>query len=157
MSPWFWLAAVGLGLLAMVFLGQDRLLYFPERAAVEQVASAGLRPWPSVQDFRGLVAEPTGPVRGTAIVFHGNAGHVGHRAFYARALSPLGFRVILAEYPGYGPRAGKPGKQASSRTPASSSPSRTAGMAGRCCWWANRSEPRWPPLPASGNASARRG
>jgi hypothetical protein len=110
MSSWFWIAAVCLGLLALVFLGQDRLLYFPERATVEQVASPGLRPWPSAQDFRGLVAEPTGPVRGTAIVFHGNAGHVGHRAFYAQALSPLGFRVILAEYPGYGPRAGKPGE-----------------------------------------------
>jgi len=110
MSSWLWIAAVCLGLLAVVFFGQDRLLYFPERATVEQVASAGLRPWPSAQDFRGLVAEPTGPVRGTAIVFHGNAGHVGHRAFYAQALSPLGFRVILAEYPGYGPRAGKPGE-----------------------------------------------
>ena len=50
--------------------------------------------------------------RGTAIVFHGNAGHAGHRAYYARALTPLGLRVILAEYPGYGPRAGQPGEQA---------------------------------------------
>jgi pimeloyl-ACP methyl ester carboxylesterase len=74
------------------------------------VADARLRPWPSAQEFRGLVAEPAGPVRGTAIVFHGNAGHVGHRAFYARALTPLGLRVILAEYPGYGPRPGKPGQ-----------------------------------------------
>jgi pimeloyl-ACP methyl ester carboxylesterase len=75
------------------------------------VAGAGLRPWPSAKDFRGLVAEPAGAVRGTAIVFHGNAGHAGHRAFYAQALTPLGWRVILAEYPGYGPRAGKPGER----------------------------------------------
>src|SRR5262249_37176034 len=68
------------------------------------------RPWPSAQEFRGLVAEPAAPARGTAIVFHGNAGHVGHRAFYANALTPLGLRVILAEYPGYGPRPGKPGQ-----------------------------------------------
>ena len=40
------------------------------------VASAGLRAWPSAQDFRGLVAEPAGAVRGTAIVFHGNADPV---------------------------------------------------------------------------------
>ena len=44
------------------------------------------------------------------IVFHGNAGHVGHRAFYTQALTPLDWRVILAEYPGYGPRAGRPGE-----------------------------------------------
>jgi fermentation-respiration switch protein FrsA (DUF1100 family) len=75
---------------------------------VEQVvADSGLRAWPSAQDFRGLVAEPAGGARATAIVFHGNAGHVGHRTFYARALTPLGLRVILAEYPGYGPRGGK--------------------------------------------------
>lgn len=110
MSTALWIAATCLGFLALVYLWQDRLLYFPQRATVEELASAGLRPWPSAQDFRGLVAEPGGAVRGTTIVFHGNAGHVGHRAFYAQALVPLGFRVILAEYPGYGPRAGKPGE-----------------------------------------------
>ena len=105
-----WLAATCLGFLALVYLWQGRLLYFPQRATVEEVVSAGLTPWPSAQDFRGLVAEPRGAVRGTAIVFHGNAGHAGHRAFYAHALVLLGFRVILAEYPGYGPRVGKPGE-----------------------------------------------
>ena len=110
MSTALWIAATCLGFLALVYLWQDRLLYFPQRATVEEVVSAGLTPWPSAEDFRGLVAEPRGAVRGTAIVFHGNAGHVGHRAFYAQALVPLGFRVILAEYPGYGPRAGRPGE-----------------------------------------------
>ena len=110
MGTALWIAATCLGFLALVYLWQDRLLYFPQRATVEEVVSAGLTPWPSAEDFRGLVAEPRGAVRGTAIVFHGNAGHAGHRAYYAQALVPLGFRVILAEYPGYGPRAGKPGE-----------------------------------------------
>jgi hypothetical protein len=110
LSTALWIAATCLGFLSLVYLWQDRLLYFPQRATVEEVVSAGLTPWPSAEEFRGLVAEPRGAVRGTAIVFHGNAGHVGHRAFYAQALVPLGFRVILAEYPGYGPRAGKPGE-----------------------------------------------
>ena len=92
--------------LAAIYLRQERLLYFPAQATVEDVTRGGLRAWPSPQDFRGLVAEPVGAVRGTAIVFHGNAGHAGHRAFYAQALTPLGWRVILAEYPGYGPRTG---------------------------------------------------
>ena len=110
MGAALWIAAICLGFLALVYVWQDRLLYFPQRATLDEVASAGLAPWPSAQDFRGLVAHPGGAVRGTAIVFHGNAGHVGHRAFHAQALVPLGFRVILAEYPGYGPRAGKPGE-----------------------------------------------
>jgi len=115
-----------LGLLALALGGmamsQDRLLYFPERATL-----AGLMPpappgtrltaWPAgaagaaEATFRGLLAEPVaGPVRGTVIVFHGNAGHAGHRLAYAEALNPLGWRVLLAEYPGYGPRDGELGE-----------------------------------------------
>jgi pimeloyl-ACP methyl ester carboxylesterase len=111
MSAILGLAAAGLALLGAVFVWQDRLLYFPARASVEQLHTEALRAWPSAADFRGLVAEPEGgAARGTAIVFHGNAGHAGHRAFYAQALVPLGVRVIVAEYPGYGPRDGKPGE-----------------------------------------------
>ncbi|HEV8693738.1 MAG TPA: hypothetical protein VGQ93_06055 [Lysobacter sp.] len=97
--------------LAAIFLWQDRLLYFPAQTTVERMATGGLREWPSPQDFRGLVAEPTGAARGTAIVFHGNAGHAGDRAFYAHARAhAAGLRVILAEYPGHGPRAGMLGE-----------------------------------------------
>jgi pimeloyl-ACP methyl ester carboxylesterase len=90
---------------------QDRFLYFPDKAAPGDMVSGGLRAWPTQQDFRGLVAEPAEPARATAIVFHGNAGHAGHRKFYATALTRLGLRVILAEYPGYGPREGAVGEQ----------------------------------------------
>jgi uncharacterized protein len=111
MATLLWLVIACLIGLAAIFLLQDRLLYMPAQAGVEGMASSGLRAWPSAQDFRGLVAEPAGPVRGTVIVFHGNAGHAGHRVFYAAALTPLGWRVILAEYPGYGPRGGLLGEK----------------------------------------------
>lgn len=90
---------------------QNSLLYFPEEAALHEVVSANLAAWPASSDFRGLIAEPNGTVRGTIVVFHGNAGHAGQREFYARTLTRLGLRVILAEYPGYGPRAGSLGEQ----------------------------------------------
>lgn len=90
---------------------QDYLLYMPAKAPVAEVVSERLRPWPSAEDFRGLVAAPEGAARATAIVFHGNAGHAGHRDYYASALTRLGLRVILAEYPGYGPRGGVVGEQ----------------------------------------------
>ena len=106
MGTLLWIVVACLLLLGAIFIWQDRLLYIPALTTVERVAAGGLRAWPSSQDFRGLVAEPTGDVRGTVIVFHGNAGHVGDRLFYAHALTPLGLRVILAEYPGYGPRGG---------------------------------------------------
>lgn len=103
------LAAVG------VTMFQDSLLYFPERTALGELAvsPAGTRltPWPAGDEFRGLLAEPVGgAVRGTVIVFHGNAGHAGHRLFYAEMLNPLGWRVLLAEYPGYGSRDGNLGE-----------------------------------------------
>lgn len=108
---------VALALLALpatMFVLQDRLLYFPEPAPLERMASGGLRAWPSSDDFRGLVSPADGDAhaRATAVVFHGNAGHAGHRAWYAQALDGIGLRVILAEYPGYGPRSGKPGEAA---------------------------------------------
>jgi pimeloyl-ACP methyl ester carboxylesterase len=112
MTPLLWIAAVALGFLGLVYVLQDRLLYFPAQATVTELAADRLRPWPSARDFRGLVAEPPAGARGTVIVFHGNAGHAGQRAFYVQALAPLGYRVLLAEYPGYGPRPGRPGEAA---------------------------------------------
>jgi pimeloyl-ACP methyl ester carboxylesterase len=106
-----WLAAAALALIAAIAMLQDHFLYFPEPASVDDMVTTGLRAWPGPEDFRGLVAEPAGPVRATAMVFHGNAGHAGHRDYYARALAPLGIRVILAEYPGYGPRTGALGER----------------------------------------------
>jgi hypothetical protein len=103
-----WIVGAWMLLVAASFIWQERLLYLPAHATLERVATDSLQAWPSAQDFRGLVAEPAAAVRATAIVFHGNAGHAGHRAFYAQALSASGLRVILAEYPGYGPRPGEP-------------------------------------------------
>lgn len=108
-------ATLGLLLAGLLALGgpalmQDRLLYFPQHASVAAMESGGLRAWPAASDFRGLVADAKGPLRGTAIVFHGNAGHAGHRDYLVAALAPLGLNVILAEYPGYGPRDGALGE-----------------------------------------------
>lgn len=90
---------------------QNRLLYYPEKVPQAEVVGEGLKAWPGAEDFRGLMAEPAAPARGTVVVFHGNAGHAGHRGYYAEALARRGLRVILAEYPGYGPREGDLGEK----------------------------------------------
>ena len=111
------LAGVVLGI--AIFVGwltmfQDSLLYFPERVllakVVDEASREGVAPWPDAGAYRGLLAEPKTPARGTLLLFHGNAGHAGHRGWYVDRLSRLGVRVILAEYPGYGPRPGKLGE-----------------------------------------------
>jgi uncharacterized protein len=106
-----WLALACFVVVAGMAIFQNRLLYLPAKAAIGEMVSPTLRPWPEPQDFRGLVADPAGTARATAIVFHGNAGHAGHREFYVTALTRLGLRVILAEYPGYGPRGGAVGER----------------------------------------------
>ncbi|MEW5788803.1 MAG: alpha/beta fold hydrolase [Pseudomonadota bacterium] len=104
---------VGLLVLGGIAVFQDRLLYFPEGidlpSLLAQTHREKLQAWPAEGEFRGLVRSPEGTARGTLVMFHGNAGHAGHRAFYA-GLARYGLRVILAEYPGYGPRTGKPGE-----------------------------------------------
>jgi alpha-beta hydrolase superfamily lysophospholipase len=69
----------------------------------------GLRFWPDDPNaYRGFVgAQPPQKIRATLIAFHGNAGSAWHRDYFIHALEPLGFRVVLAEYPGYGGRQGE--------------------------------------------------
>lgn len=98
-------------LCSIVFIIQRNMLYFPSKFQLseEGAIQEGLRYWPSLENFRGFIGheEPADP-QGTVIVFHGNAGAAYHRGFYGEALSNQNMRVILAEYPGYGGRAGKP-------------------------------------------------
>jgi pimeloyl-ACP methyl ester carboxylesterase len=102
-----------LGALALL---QDYLIYYPDNpprdALLAEARGADLAPWPDRDVFRGLLREPPGPVRGTLVLFHGNAGHAGHRALYADRFAAFGLRVLLAEYPGYGSRSGSVGETA---------------------------------------------
>ena len=103
-------------LLGSIAMFQNSLIYFPENPPLASVLSAAsrhdLKAWPGEGDYRGLLREPVGPARGTVVLFHGNAGHAGHRDWYADELTRHGLRVILAEYPGYGSRSGKLGEAA---------------------------------------------
>lgn len=103
----------------LAFLMQRRLLYLPSQTlpSSPQLARAGLRFWPADgNDYRGFVSVAPSSWRhlswrnGVVIVFHGNAGAAWQRNYYVEALEPLGYRVLLAEYPGYGGRAGEPGE-----------------------------------------------
>ncbi len=101
-------------LLLLAYIFQDRLLYLPRRIAKGQIEReaelVGLRFWQQDgEEYLGFTPiKPPSPLRGTVIVFHGNAGAAADRYYYVQPLERLGFRVILAEYPGYGGRSGRP-------------------------------------------------
>ena len=95
----------------LVFMAQRKMLYMPAKFQLppEQAKQNGLAYWPQFESFKGFVSvEPPETVLGTVIVFHGNAGAAYDRIFYMQALQKRNLRVILAEYPGYGGRAGSP-------------------------------------------------
>jgi len=110
-SPWQAVMLLGTGYLALmllVYIFQERLLYFPDASRPDAAGSFGLRPWPDMEQFHGFVsARPPADSKGTFLVWHGNAGAALHRTYYTEALERRGYRVILMEYPGY---CGRPGK-----------------------------------------------
>ncbi|WP_088329152.1 alpha/beta fold hydrolase [Lacimicrobium sp. SS2-24] len=96
-----------------VYLGQHRLLYLPEPSEAPDVVleRTALTPWPA-SAFVGYLSPTPDDVKGTVLVFHGNAGAAWHRSHYSDALYRLGYRVLLVEYPGYGGRQGRVGQSA---------------------------------------------
>lgn len=99
--------------LLVLFCFQRKLIYFPEQYSIEQqqelVEQHNLKLWPSKDNYLGLISKSLKTAdNGTIIVFHGNAGSAINRISYLQALERLGYRVILAEYPGYGARKGSP-------------------------------------------------
>ena len=95
---------------------EEGFLYFPDvsRPSEESLRARRLKIWQaSLTDYRGLInVEETARPKGTVIVFHGNAGKASDRVFYVETFTALGYRVILAEYPGYGGRRGSLGEKA---------------------------------------------
>jgi fermentation-respiration switch protein FrsA (DUF1100 family) len=111
-----WIAAGAIALLlALVWLFQRRLIYFPLPQDVPGVASTlpgaeeitfdtadGLR-------LNGWFAQAVGTSsRATVLVFNGNAGDRSFRAPLAAALVQAGLSVLLFDYRGYGRNPGSP-------------------------------------------------
>ncbi|NOQ34281.1 MAG: alpha/beta fold hydrolase [Methylococcaceae bacterium] len=95
--------------LGLIYVFQDKLTYFPaiqtQDTLVKQANANALKLWPKT-DYRGLIKQNDTDVKGTILVFHGNAGSAINRGYYVSALENLGYRVIIAEYLGYGARSG---------------------------------------------------
>lgn len=110
------LVVVYLLMVGIAYLTQQRLLYFPDPTppSVHPIwleRGLALMAWPTAEiaTFRGytsLLKPRYSRGQGTVVVFHGNAGGARDRGYYLQALERRGYRVLLAEYPGYGGRRG---------------------------------------------------
>lgn len=114
------LLAVPIAVLAAVWFGQRRLLYFPVAeplpAAIAAARARGLEPWlDGAGRFLGWRAPARSAPAARALVLHGNAGSALDRVYLRDVLQgPRSgdVEVLLLEYPGYGPRPGAPGEEA---------------------------------------------
>ncbi|WP_051284280.1 alpha/beta hydrolase [Desulforegula conservatrix] len=104
----------GILIIGFAWFFQENLIHYPTKYTVKELElfskqRPDLKFWPDKSDYRGIIAEPPAnkKILGTVVMFHGNAGSVIERIWYADSLSALGYRVILHEHPGYGARDGK--------------------------------------------------
>ncbi|MEX2650102.1 MAG: alpha/beta hydrolase [Alphaproteobacteria bacterium] len=118
---WLWRAGlIGVAgyvvLLGGLYLAQRRLIYYPD-AEVPDRARAGATMMEDVRlataDGLDLLAWYAPARRGkpTVVVFHGNAGDIGHRFDKFRFLIDAGHGLLLVEYRGYGGNPGSPTEQ----------------------------------------------
>ena len=105
--------ALYLAALAIIYIAQRRLLYFPN-AGEASPASAGVpqaeRIHLTTRDGERLLAWRIPPAPGAPLIvyFHGNGGGIGLRANRYAAFLAAGFGVLAVEYRGYGGSTGSP-------------------------------------------------
>ena len=106
--------AAGYGVIAgLLYLYQDQLVYFPERALTATPAQAGLAYEPvRFTSVDGVALSgwfiPVPKARATLLFCHGNAGNISHRLESIRQFHQLGLNVFIFDYRGYGESEGVP-------------------------------------------------
>lgn len=112
-----WLAAAWSGGVAGLFTFQRKLVFrpfgrpdLPARAGVPELAAVAVTAADGVASVAWW-APPPRPGRPTVVLFHGNSGHLGHRAGKARTFLDAGMGVVLASYRGFAGSRGTPSEQ----------------------------------------------
>lgn len=113
-----------MGLAALLFFFQERLVYFPtrtwdatpgdiglpyEEVWLEVADGVKLSAWlvPLRQTQEGTMDSP----RGVILFFHGNGGNISHRLGSLELFHRLGLSTLIIDYRGYGQSEGSPGEQ----------------------------------------------
>ncbi|HEY7690569.1 MAG TPA: alpha/beta hydrolase [Dongiaceae bacterium] len=112
------LAIVYLGVLALLFVFQRNLMYFPDRARPDltEAGAGSLLETVSYRSADGLdlaawYRPPPTPEAAVLVHFHGNAGSIGDRVTRILPFADAGVGILLAEYRGFGGNSGTPTEQ----------------------------------------------
>ena len=98
----------------ITFVFQRSLLYFPskEKIDVSYYSNSGLKEVKFTTSdglvLKSLFKKPISQDKHTILIFHGNAGHIGHRVKKFKRFIENGYGLLLLEYRGYGDNQGKP-------------------------------------------------
>ena len=107
---------IGIYLLVVLimFTYQRSLLYLPSKEKLDPFfySNTGLKKV-NFKTSDGLILSalfknPTSKNAKTLVIFHGNAGHIGHRVEKFTPFLNEGYGLLLVEYRGYGENPGKP-------------------------------------------------
>ena len=108
--------------LALVFLFQSRLVFYPEvgREVTVSPQTYGLK-FESIAlptaDGEMLDAwwVPAEDARGAVLFFHGNAGNISHRLDYLLLFNRMHYSTLIVDYRGYGRSTGSPSEEGTYR------------------------------------------
>lgn len=106
-------AALCLGVMALLYVFQEKMIFFPGKRVVETPATIGLQ-YEDVYLFTedGIRIHgwyvPYADAQATVLFFHGNAGNISHRLDSMSIFHELGLSVFIIDYRGYGRSAGRP-------------------------------------------------
>ena len=104
------------GFVLLIYFAQRRMQYFPDSSEVAPPSGDDLK---ALEELDLTTADQVrlkgwywpGKLQDNILMFHGNAGHRGHRLDWARGFHELGFGVFLLDYRGYGGSEGSPTEQ----------------------------------------------
>ena len=101
----------------ITFFFQRSLLYLPtkEKIDISYYSNTGLKEVELTTSdglvLKSLFKKPSSKDKSTILIFHGNAGHVGHRVDKFKHFLESGYGLLLLEYRGYGKNPGKPSEE----------------------------------------------
>ena len=91
----------------IIFFAADRMMFYPEITAGNEVSDGILIPTPD-DELISAIYRPAATPEYTILLSHGNAEAIADMEYFIARLNALGFSVLAYDYRGYGTSEGKP-------------------------------------------------